>query len=100
MSCKVLLTAAACAALAACATPPYYHNIGQTDPYVGESLRYNAALHTINPDPVYPDGAAEPGDSGVKGAAAVRRYRSDETLQRHNREARQTSAQSTTVGPR
>jgi hypothetical protein len=56
-------------------------NIGQEDPGVGEAARYNAAVQIINPDPVYPAGAALPGDSGVKGAAAVKRYRSDSVKQ-------------------
>jgi hypothetical protein len=43
----------------------------------GESLKYNAAIQTINPDPVYAESGAQPGDSGAKGAAAVRRYRTD-----------------------
>ena len=56
-------------------------NIGQEDPAVGESVKYNAAVQTVNPDPVYPAGAAQPGDSGVKGAAAVKRYRTDAVKQ-------------------
>jgi hypothetical protein len=47
------------------------------DPGFGESLKYNAAIQTINPDPVYAESGAQPGDSGAKGAAAVRRYRTD-----------------------
>ena len=56
-------------------------NIGQEDPALGESVKYNAAAQIINPDPVYPAGAAQPGDSGVKGAAAVKRYRTDAVKQ-------------------
>lgn len=61
-------------------------NIGSEDPSLGEAVRYNAAIQTINPDPVYPPGGAMPGDSGAKGVAAVKRYRTDavkqvETLQ-------------------
>ena len=56
-------------------------NIGQEDPALGEAVKYNAAVQTVNPDPVYPAGAAQPGDSGVKGAAAVKRYRSDAVKQ-------------------
>jgi hypothetical protein len=98
MSCKLLLSAAASLLLAACVTQPAYKNIGEEDPFVGEAVRYNAALHIINPDPVYPEGAAEPGDSGAKGAAAVKRYRNDEVNQRHRRDSRVTG-QSTTSGP-
>ena len=56
-------------------------NIGQEDPALGEAVKYNAAVQTVNPDPVYPAGAAQPGDSGVKGAAAVKRYRTDAVKQ-------------------
>jgi hypothetical protein len=90
-----LTTSAACLALAACATPPY-KNIGQEDPFFGESAKYNAAVQTINPDPVYPEGSAQPGDSGAKGVAAVRRYRLDQVNARQNAESQQVS---TTAGP-
>ena len=36
------------------------------DPALGEAVKYDAALQTINPDPVYPAGAAQPGDNGVR----------------------------------
>ena len=79
MSSKLLLIAAATVALGACST--MNKNIGQEDPAVGEAVKYNAAVQTINPDPVYQAGDAQPGDSGVKGAAAVKRYRSDAVKQ-------------------
>ena len=91
-----LLLPAACLALAACSTPT--KRIGQEDVYLGESVRYNAAVHTINPDPVYPEDGAQPGSSGDKAAAAVKRYRNDQAIARHNREAKQGSAISTTGG--
>lgn len=101
MSCKrLILAAVGCAALAACNTT--HKNIGTEDPFFGESVRYNAALQTINPDPVYPEGGAEPGDNGAKGAAAVKRYRNDEVNARHKQEvnAARAGALSTTQGPR
>ena len=52
--------------------------IGQRDPALGEAVRYNAAVQTINPDPIYPEGSAEPGENGDKGARAVQRYREGE----------------------
>lgn len=52
--------------------------IGQRDPALGEAVKYNAAIQTINPDPVYPEGAAEPGENGDRGARAVQRYREGE----------------------
>lgn len=75
MSSKLLLIAAATVALGACNT--MNKNIGTSDPAFGEAAKYNAAVQIINPDPVYPAGAAQAGDSGVKGAAAVKRYRTD-----------------------
>ena len=95
-----LIAPAACFAVCGCNT--VYKNIGEEDPFLGEAVRYNAAVVTINPDPVYPDGGAEPGDSGVKGAAAVRRYRNDEVILRHRREAASgsTGISTTSGGPR
>jgi hypothetical protein len=37
------------------------------------------AIQTLNPDPVYPEDGAQPGDSGEKGAKAVEAYRRGET---------------------
>ena len=48
------------------------------DPGFGEAVKYNAAVHIIDPDPVYDPDGAQPGDSGDKGAAAVKRYRTDQ----------------------
>ena len=50
---------------------------GSPDPAFGEATKYNAAIQTIDPDPVYAAGDSQPGDSGAKGAAAVKRYRTD-----------------------
>lgn len=78
MSSKVLLICAGALAVAGCNTTK---NIGQEDPALGEAVKYNAAVQTVNPDPTYPAGAAQPGDSGVKAAAAVKRYRTDAVKQ-------------------
>jgi predicted small secreted protein len=75
MSSRLLLIAAATVTLGACNT--MHKNIGQDDPGMGEAVKYNAAVQTVNPDPVYRAGDAQPGDSGAKGAAAVKRYRTD-----------------------
>ena len=48
-----------------------------TDVGFGESVKYAQAVQTIDPDPVYGPDAAQPGDNGAKGAAAVKRYRTD-----------------------
>ena len=70
-----LLLASAAFALAGCNTANSH--IGDEDPYMGEAVKYNAAIQTINPTPVYPPTAAQPGDLGAKGADAVKRYRTD-----------------------
>jgi hypothetical protein len=62
-------------ALAACNTAQKH--IGEVDPFFGDAVKYDTALQTINPDPVYPPTAAKPGDNGDKGAHAMRRYRTD-----------------------
>ena len=49
------------------------------DPGLGEALRYDMAIQTVNPDPVYQEGWAQPGDNGEKGANAVKAYRKGET---------------------
>ena len=64
MSSRLLLIAAAALALGACST--MNKNIGEEDPGIGEIARYNAAIQTVNPDPVYAEDGAKPGDSGVR----------------------------------
>jgi hypothetical protein len=44
---------------------------------MGEAVKWNSAVQTIDPDPVYTDQDAQPGSSGAKGAEAVKRYRTD-----------------------
>jgi hypothetical protein len=70
-----VLTSSALLGLSACNTANKH--IGEEDPFFGESVKYDTALQTINPDPVYPPSAAKPGSSGDKGAKAVLRYRTD-----------------------
>jgi hypothetical protein len=74
-----LLLASGAFALAGCNTANSH--IGDEDPFIGEAVKYNAAIQTINPTPVYPATAAQPGDIGVKGQAAVKRYRTDQVKQ-------------------
>jgi hypothetical protein len=71
----MLLPLAGMLFLAGCNTANTH--IGDEDPFLGEAVKYNAAIQTINPTPVYPAGAAQPGDNGAKGQAAVKRYRTD-----------------------
>jgi hypothetical protein len=95
---RTLLAGTACAALAGCST--VNKNIGQEDVAFGETVKYNAAVQIINPDPIYTEDGAKPGDSGTQGAAAVKRYRSDEINARHKAEANsmKSGALSTTQG--
>jgi hypothetical protein len=75
MSCKTLSLLAACGLLAGCET--VYPASQSTDPGFGEAVKYNAAVQTIDPDPVYDADDAQPGYHGEKGAEAVKRYRTD-----------------------
>lgn len=76
MSSKLTMIAAAALLTSACSTG-YTKHIGDEDPGLGETVKYNAAAQIINPDPVYPPGAAQPGDNGAKAQAAMKRYRTD-----------------------
>jgi hypothetical protein len=77
MSCKRFwIAGAALAALSGCNT--MQSHIGDEDPAMGEAVKYDAAIQTINPTPVYSANSAQPGSSGAKGAAAVKRYRTDQ----------------------
>ena len=49
-----------------------------TDVGLGETVKYAAAVQTIDPDPVYGPDAAQPGENGDKGAQAVKRYRTNQ----------------------
>ena len=75
--------------LAGCAVDPVTQSY---DPGFGEASKYNQAVQTINPDPVYAADAAQPGDNGDKGAHAVKRYRTDAV--------KAVEAVSTASGPR
>ena len=67
---KLIILAAALAATSGCTS---------VDPGLGEALRYDMAIQTVNPDPVYPEDGAQPGDNGEQGANAVKAYRKGET---------------------
>jgi len=89
---RIFAAAAASLALSGCYTMSSpYRNIGDEDRYMGEAVRYNAAVQTINPDPVYAENGAQPGDNGKRGAEAVKRYRMDQVNDRHKSEAKQSS---------
>ena len=67
---KLTLTAVALGALAGCAP---------VDAGLGEALRYDMAVQTVNPDPVYPEDALQPGYHGEKAQKATERYRKGST---------------------
>ena len=67
---KLMMAIAGIVSLGACAP---------VDPGFGEALRYDMAIQTVDPDPVYPEDGAKPGDSGEKGAKASERYRKGQT---------------------
>jgi len=71
MNFRLTLLVVGSVVLAGCLNEP----IAQRDPGLGEAVKFNAAAQTINPDPVYPEGSARPGDSGERGVKAVERYR-------------------------
>lgn len=47
----------------------------------GDAVAYNKQLQTVDPDPQYPEGSAEPGDNGEVAAAAAGRYRTGRVKQ-------------------
>jgi hypothetical protein len=71
MNFRLTLLIAGSVLLTGCLNEP----IAQRDPALGESVKYDAAIQTINPDPVYPEGSARPGDNGEHAVKAVERYR-------------------------
>ena len=83
--------------LAGCQSDPL-PQAGSLDAGFGEVSRYNAAVQTINPDPVYTPAGAQPGENGEKGADATKNYRTGKTMDQHKAEARQKGTQSTTGG--
>lgn len=72
---RLWIAVVGCAALAACNTAQTH--IGDEDPGIGEAVKYDAAIQTINPTPAYSADAAQPGSNGEVGTKAVVRYRTD-----------------------
>jgi hypothetical protein len=58
-----------------------YSHYGDEDPSLGEAAKYNAAIQTINPAPVYSADSAQPGSNGDVGAQSVKRYRTGAVIQ-------------------
>ncbi len=90
MSCDRRLIALPLTVLAAGCTP--------VDHGLGEAVKYDMAIQTINPDPVYGPEDAEPGYHGEKAQKATERYRKDQVNDRFRADAAQGSVMSTTEG--
>ena len=65
-NCKLMVLALVVPGLAGCTA---------VDPGFGEAQRYNMAIQTVNPDPVYPEGSPEAGTNGDTARSAAERYR-------------------------
>lgn len=85
-----ILAAASAGAMALAGCNTVNSHIGDTDPFMGEAVKYNAAVQTIDPAPVYPPDGAQAGDNGDVGARAVKRYR--------NGQVKQVETMTTTAG--
>jgi hypothetical protein len=70
---RLWIVTAVCVALAGCNTANTH--IADESAVLGEAVKYDAAVQTINPAPVYSAEGAQPGDNGEKGATAVEHYR-------------------------
>jgi hypothetical protein len=74
MSYKLLvLTVPAALLLASCDT--VNTKTGAMAAGFGEAVKYDTTIQTINPEPVYAQGGAQPGSNGEVGANAVKAYR-------------------------
>jgi hypothetical protein len=68
---RMLILAGAILAGTAACTP--------VDPGFGEAVRYDEAIQTVDPDPVYPADSLKPGYFGEKAQKATERYRKGTT---------------------
>jgi hypothetical protein len=75
VSSRLILVGLAAATLGACAPDGSYTPYAMPPSAFGEALKYDMAVQTIDPDPVYPAGAAEAGTNGDAARAAAERYR-------------------------
>ena len=73
MSSKLLIAPLSLCLLTGC-TQIYPVSLS-ADPGIKEALKYDIAVQTIDPDPVYGPDSAQPGDHGEHGQKAVDRYR-------------------------
>ena len=73
MSSKLLFVPIGLMLLAGCNT--VHPQSESVDPGFGEAQKYNAAVQTIDPDPVYAEDGSQPGENGDRAAQSVKRYR-------------------------
>ena len=99
MSSRLLFAPLALLMLVGCQTAAPLPQAGSLDAGFGEAVKYDMALQTIDPDPVYDANDAQPGADGAKGAAAVKRYRTDAVKQVETQATTQSSSGSSS-GPR
>ena len=99
MSYRLLCAPILMVLLAGCETAGPLPQAGSLDPGFGEAVKYDMAIQTIDPDPVYDQNDAQPGADGAKGAAAVKRYRTDQVKQVESQTTTQSSSGSSN-GPR
>ena len=76
-SSRLALGAIAMLTLGACAPFGSEQVNGRFDlaPKFGEAVKYDMAVQVIDPDPIYPADAAQPGTNGDAARAAAERYR-------------------------
>jgi hypothetical protein len=98
MSSRLLAAAVGLAMLGGCNTVP--PQAGSLDTGFGETTKYNAAVQTIDPDPIYPADGAQPGDNGEKAANASRRYRTDQVKEPEPATTTRRASASGGSGPR
>ena len=98
MSSRSLIAPMMLVLLAGCQTAAPLPQAGSLDAGFGEAVKYDMAIQVIDPDPVYDQNDAQPGADGAKGAAAVKRYRTDQVKQVETQTTTQGSGSSS--GPR
>lgn len=97
MSSRLAIAPLALILLAGCQSP--LPQAGSLDAGFGEAVKYDMAIQTIDPDPVYDQNDAQPGADGAKGAAAAKRYRTDQVKAVETQGTTQSSSGSSS-GPR
>ena len=99
MSSRLFIAPILLVALAGCQTAAPLPQAGSLDAGFGEAVKYDMAIQTIDPDPVYDANDAQPGADGAKGAAAAKRYRTDQVKQIESQTTTSTGSGSSS-GPR